>query len=281
MQSKLVGLLEWMAENNFLIAITAGLAALSPYVLFHFETNFILGVVVLFATFFTYTTQRILGDHIRWSDLPIWKKGLLIVSAAIIAFLVFYLSPVQVILLFLGGGVSFLYAMPIFRRMGTVISLRQFPYLKIWLIVLVWVLVICLTPMHDLSGSIQNQELLLGKLFFVAQQGAFIFSLTVPFDIRDLKVDHPSQKTIPMIFGIESAIGIAQSALWLSFFFTAFNFLFGFFDLEVVFFQLLVVLLGRKLLKSSKVIRSNAFYLIRIDGLIAIQSMLFLLSYFI
>jgi len=268
------------AQHNFLIAVTASLASLSSYVVYHHQLNLILGTEVLFATFFTYTLQRFIGENSLNPEIPAWKLGLLIFSGIAIVVLAFFLSIAQVVLLALAGLLSFLYSFPAIPYRNSRKSLRQIPYLKIWVIVAVWILVICLVPLSELS-AFETGDLLASKVVFVVQQGALIFALTIPFDIRDMKVDERDQKTIPMIIGVQRAIKLAKSVLWLSFFATGMNFLLGFFDLEVVFIQLFITLLGLKLLGISERVQKSEFYLVRIDGLIALQAILFLLSYFI
>jgi len=280
MQQRFFSYLKYAAEHNLLIALAAGLAAISPYVLYHCEINYILGVEVLFATFFIYTAQRFLGNLPSFRELPGWKMSLLVFSGFITVILAFFLLFTQVFLLFLAALLSVFYAYPAIPYKGSKRSLRQIPYLKIWVIVSVWVIVICFAPLCDL-WLLDNVDLSWSNFFFIIQQGAFIFSLTIPFDIRDLNVDESDQKTIPMILGINKSVNLAKSAIWLSFFAAALNFLLGFFDLEIVVIQLLIVIAGLQLIRRSSTPRKNVFYLVWIDGLIALQAILFLLSYFI
>lgn len=280
MRELLVSLLKKAAEQNFLIAITASLASISPFVLYHHQINFILSIEILFATFFTYTVQRFFGGDSSLIELPLWKVALLVFSSTVIVVLAFFLSHTQVVLLTFAGILSLLYSFPAIPYQNQRRSLRQLPYLKIWVIIAVWLIVICLSPLSELP-AFESGDLFTSKMIFIIQQGAFIFALTIPFDIRDLKVDEPHQKTIPMIFGREKSIKLAKSAIWLSFFAAGVNFLLGFFDVEIVFIQLLIALLGLRLLRRAKTVQSTEFYLVRIDGLIALQAVLFLLSYFI
>jgi len=253
---------------------------MSVYVLYHHPVNLILGFTVLFATFFTYTVQRFFGIDSPVAEVSRWKLVLLGFSGVFIVASAFFLSAAQVALLALAGALSLLYSLPVIPFRKNRKSLRQIPYLKIWVILTVWMIVICVLPLSELS-AFESGSLLSTRLVFIIQQGAFIFALTIPFDIRDLKVDGAEQRTIPMIVGIDKSINLAKSALWISFFATGMNFLLGFFDLEIVFIQLFIVLLGLRLLRQSRTIQPNEFYLVRIDGLIALQAVLFLLSYLI
>ena len=280
MPKELGALLSKAANHNILISFTASLATISVYAIYHHPINFVLGVEVVFATFFTYTIQRLFGLDSSVEKIPIWKITMLIISAIIIIVLAFLLSSVQVVFLGLAGALSLLYAVPVIPCKNTRKTLREIPYLKIWVILTVWIIVVCLVPLSELN-AFETGSLFATRLVFILQQGAFVFALTIPFDIRDLKVDAKEQKTIPMILGIERSIKIAKSALWISFFATGINFLLGFFDIEIVFTQMFVVLLGLNLIERSKKIQPMEFYLVKIDGLIALQAVLYLLSYFI
>ena len=59
---------------------------------------------------------------------------------------------------------------------------------------------------YQLAWTIDLWLLFLHRLFFV-------FAITIPFDIRDLKYDHLQLKTIPTVFGEEKARYISYAAL--------------------------------------------------------------------
>jgi len=91
--------------------------------------------------------------------------------------------------------VSFLY---VFRLKGK--NLRDVPHLKIHLIAFAWVFVLLLFPFFCrfyITSDFTRPfiALILGHYFYVV-------AITIPFDIRDLKYDSQSQKTIPQVLGI-------------------------------------------------------------------------------
>ena len=55
-----------------------------------------------------------------------------------------------------------------------------------------------------------NEEIDKAVIDFSIAHYAYVLAVTIPFDIRDLKYDWPSQKTIPQFFGIfgAKAIGV-------------------------------------------------------------------------
>ncbi|MCD6544919.1 MAG: hypothetical protein J7K34_10480 [Flavobacteriaceae bacterium] len=79
-------------------------------------------------------------------------------------------------------------------------NLRDIAGLKLFLITISWAGVTVLFP-------IMNNDFLLTKdvwiIFF--QRFLFLFAVTIPFDIRDLKYDTPEMKTIPQIIGVKKS----------------------------------------------------------------------------
>lgn len=72
---------------------------------------------------------------------------------------------------------------------------REVPYLKIHLIAFTWVFVLILFPLLN-----ENREANVGWMF--ATHYFYIVAVAIPFDIRDLKYDDPSHKTIPQVLGV-------------------------------------------------------------------------------
>ena len=82
-------------------------------------------------------------------------------------------------------------------------SLRDIPHLKIHLIAIIWVVAI------GIFQLLNEQNLKSENWLFVLAHYFYIVAVTIPFDIRDLKYDNPSQRTIPQVFGILKAKGIS------------------------------------------------------------------------
>ena len=79
--------------------------------------------------------------------------------------------------------------------------MRELPYIKIHLIAFAWVTVLILFPTLN-EGSINESIMWVSiahYLYFVA--------VAIPFDIRDLKFDKDTQKTIPQVVGMFWAKG--------------------------------------------------------------------------
>lgn len=100
------------------------------------------------------------------------------------------------------GTFSLLYSMPL-------IKIREVPYLKIFVIAGVWSLSTALLPSIFLN---KFSSLLLLERFL------FVFTITMPFDIRDMAVDKKyGLKTIPLLMGKKHSLNLAYFSLGLFF----------------------------------------------------------------
>ena len=101
---------------------------------------------------------------------------------------------------------SLAYALPVFPGKK---RLRDYPYIKIFLIGSQWTLLTTGIPaMRANTYSWYVITLLLLERFL------FIFSLTIPFDLRDIRVDQEHKVwTIPMVLGIKWAKRLSMGLL--------------------------------------------------------------------
>ncbi len=160
------------------------------------------GLFALFATFSVYNGQRLIKSaHPTQTPWLIWVQrnekslylitfasGLLTLSCLL---LIGKLSLGSILLLIVSGVVSLLYVIPVKG-----IVMREIPYMKVYLIAFTWAAVLILFPMI-------NEEKFEWKV--VIQALAYVFftiSATIPFDVRDLKFDRDTHKTIPQVVGI-------------------------------------------------------------------------------
>jgi hypothetical protein len=172
------------------------------------------------ATLFTYNLHRILRRkeiHLQHSIRHVWivKHPIILYALAIIGlglssvfYLLYFINLTSLILLGTIGVISVFYA---WRVKSSGKTLREIPYLKIYLIAVSWVVVCFVWPILQEQHHVSDYwHILLSSLLF-------IFSATIPFDIRDLPFDAAHQKTIPHIFGVKKAKIIALAALIISF----------------------------------------------------------------
>ena len=143
----------------------------------------------------------------KWSLANKWSLIWITIMAGIISTAMGFKIPIKALILLIPCGViSIGYSTSFFfnRR------LRDLPAIKIYLISIVVSVVVVVLPgiVAEASG---------GKIFLLfVIQSLFLLGITIPFDVRDLKIDKPGLKTIPLILGERKAIQLAVALLFLS-----------------------------------------------------------------
>jgi 4-hydroxybenzoate polyprenyltransferase len=178
-------------------------------------------IFIFSASFFTYNIQRFIKERQTTSSpngLIIWlrnhKKQQYILTALSFSILVFaffkiYTSAIiGLSVLSISALICFFYVFPIQNK-----SLRDIPYLKIHLIS-----IICVIAVGGFQLLNEN-NLDIHKWQFVGVHYFYIIAVTIPFDIRDVGVDHPNQRTIPQLVGIERAKILSVISIWVYYIF--------------------------------------------------------------
>lgn len=265
--------LYWVGETNIFIAFAAGACTIAAYAFHDIDPNLNLVAFVFFATLLIYNAQRRIGDLSAPGEFPKAKTVLMILGAIGLVPLALHLTLIELIGLAIAGVISLGYVYPFIKYKGERLSIRRIPYLKLWVIVLAWILATTVVPLIEIV-DLDSTDDRLSTLFFVLQQGAFIVALTIPFDVRDLAVDYPYQRTMPMVFGVEWSIKFAQRAMIAAFLFAFFNYLIGFFAFPQMVVQLAISALGYFAVAQSNTQRSPIYYTIVLDGMILLQGVL-------
>ena len=188
------------------------------------STEFLLGqysntisLFVFFASLFTYNFQRLvrmntqgeLSFRQQWlqqNKFLLWVVTTL--SAAATVYFSVSLSYNSLRLLIPLGIIVFMYSLPLLYWEGRWWRLRELPGIKIFLIAFAWSLVSVALLVEEYQIKWTTDVWLL-----FAQRICFVFAITIPFDIRDLKHDKFQLKTIPRVFGEEKARYIACASL--------------------------------------------------------------------
>lgn len=158
---------------------------------------------LLFFTFFASITGY---NFIKYSRLAKWHHLKLTESLRVIqifsllsflAMLYFMTMLGWEVLLFCGllGGVTGLYALPVFSRKR---NLRSLSGVKIYAIAFVWAGVAVVLPLLQAGEGFSWDAGVLSLQLFL-----FVMVITLPFDIRDLQYDASSIGTIPMKIGVK------------------------------------------------------------------------------
>ncbi len=263
-------ILFWLGETNIFIAFAAGACTLASYAFHSFPPDYNLVSFIFFATLLTYNFQRRIGDLNALAKFYKAKTVLMIVSVIGMVLFAIHLTIVELIGLCCAGALSLGYAYPFIPFRGERYSIRQVPYMKLWVIVLAWVMSTAMVPLIDIV-DLNSGDDRLSTLFFILQQASFIVALTIPFDVRDLSTDLPLQKTLPMVLGVDRSIKFAQQAMLAAFLFAFFNYLIGFFAFPQMLVQLGISVLGYFVVARGKTPRNALYYSIVLDGMILLQ----------
>ena len=196
------------------------------------STNFKISQFVFFATIFAYNFQRIV--RIRKGHSHFYKAWLdknkhvtyclVFIAAVLSAYLFFdFKSNTQIAILFTG-------AISVFYPFG----IRGIPFVKIFVISFVWAVSAMLLLVLENSIPVsQNIVLHLIARFL------FVFAITIPFDIRDLKYDVQNLRTIPLSCGTLRSQFIAVFSLVICGVISIFQYL----DKALIFSNLVALLL--------------------------------------
>lgn len=163
--------------------------------------------------------------------------------------------------------VSLAYILPVFSG-GK--RLRDYSFIKIFLIALAWPWITVVLPAIEL-GQLEGRSLGL----MLAERSAFIFAITLPFDIRDLETDRfQAVKTIPQQWGIAWSKRLAFMLLFCAGIFVLANGLWGIYTLSHSIALVLSLFLTALLISRADKQKSDYFYSGLMDGTILLQSLL-------
>jgi len=127
----------------------------------------------------------------------------LALSFVLLVILLYFTPKVFIIHLIPVGIISIGYTIPFLSGK----RLRDLNFLKIFLIAIVWSYVACLPVIVEIGWTALVIPFLFEKFFF-------LMAITLPFDIRDIKIDK-GLKTIPKLIGTSKSYALAQSFLFL------------------------------------------------------------------
>ena len=199
--------IRFLVFSNIWVAFCVLSLALSSELLLE-TANHKISKFVFFATVFTYNFQRVVRvkrgvNHIRKEWLLLHRiaiYSLILLGGIMSGYYFFEFQILTQIAIAFSGVLSLLYPF----------GLRKVPFSKIFLISLVWsISTMLLLVLENNIPISQNIVLHLLSRFL------FVFAITIPFDIRDLKYDAQNLQTIPLFFGILKAKFIALFSLFI------------------------------------------------------------------
>ena len=271
-----VALLQFLAGTNMVIAACAGMSAAGILPYFGYPADKNLAYFIFFGTLFTYNAQRRIGDLHPIREFSKTEWTLMAFAVVGMAFGIFELPNTEIVVLAISGALSIAYAYPFIPWGGRRLSLRRLPYIKLWLIVLVWMLSCVVAPMLQARTFLLEGHPL-NPVFIILQQGAFVAALTIPFDIRDIRDDFSSQRTLPQVLGVDRSRRLALLLLIVSAA-AAFGLaIIGTVLRSAVAVHLVVCMVSAVVVSKATPSRHELYYFIAVDGMLLLQGLLFLL----
>ena len=263
--------------GNFWIAACAlAMMLQTERILIHSFSFNPLNCFVFFSTLFLYAVHRIVGiaklseyfDIDRYAVIAHYKKHIQLYAGigflGIIIYFWFLSRAVQWSLV-IPGILSLAYVIPFLS--GKRRRIRDFNHIKIFLIAIVWAWISVLLPALEYGIEISTPILLV-----TLERVLFIFAITLPFDIRDLKVDaHSSVKTIPATIGVKASKRLGLLSLVIMAGLVIFNFQIGFYSSAILYGLLFSILSTAVLIVLSTPERHDYFYSGLIDGTMIFQ----------
>ena len=198
-------LIRFLVYSNIWVAICVVALAISSELLLGSE-NCQISLFLFFSTVFIYNFQRIVKikkgvSHERKEWFLRHKKlvyTLMILCLSFSGYYFYFFKFYTKIAICSIGILSFLYPF----------GLRKIPFLKILVISMVWTI-------GTMLLLVLENHLLISEntIFNLCARFLFVFAITIPFDIRDVKYDLGKVKTFPLFFGVRKSQYLAFSAL--------------------------------------------------------------------
>ena len=199
-------IIRFLVYSNIWVAFCAFALTAATELLFE-SRNCNVSQFVFFATICTYNFQRIFRRKKKenlvrkdWlNQYKFFAYFLILVGGGMsLYFFRHFKFSTQLAIIF-SGALSILYPF----------LLRKIPFIKIFLISFVWTISTMLLLVIE-NNTLISQDILLHLI----SRFLFVFAITIPFDIRDLKYDAQNLRTIPLFFGVLKSQFIAVFALF-------------------------------------------------------------------
>lgn len=234
--------------------------------------------LVFTATLFLYAIHRIVGlkkvkpfqNNGRYLVISTFKSHISIyafLAGAASFFFFLQLSIGVQISLVIPAILSLGYVLPVW---GNKRRLRDFNFIKIFLIAIVWAWVTVLLPALEAEKSID-----LTICLMTIERACFIFAITLPFDIRDIHIDqHTGVKTIPNTIGIQCSKYLAIATLLFMLALVYSNFQLAFYSINAVVAFILSIFITYGFVHFSEQEQHDYYYTAGVDGMMLVQAFL-------
>lgn len=242
--------------------------------------------LIFFATLFEYNLHRLVtiiffpetlksGRH-RWVYFH-KKLFYTIVIFSVVGFLAALIEAKLSVLIALSpfALITLFYSTPLSKSGKGIFRIREIPFLKIFLIALVWSVLTITLPVIYSESTMSKINI----LTMMAERFLFVFAITIPFDIRDMNVDKKgSLKTIPLKIGERKSVIYAVRLIIIFIIISLVHYLL----INQFFIAVALMISGIITIFciTSKKIRNLQYYHYGIlDGMMILQTILTIISY--
>ncbi len=267
-------LIHFYVFSNIHISLAAALFVLSSFAVFEKSINWPYVLFIASGTFIIYGLHRYIAlskievddrsnRHLIFNNsrsLILVLSGIaMLIATSSYWFLPLYLKKT----LLLPIIISIAYVIPSFQNK----RLRDLPYLKILLIAVVWSLFYILPVLNSNSQT----------PFVFFEKFLFILGLTIPFDIRDQKVDaQTGLKTLGNSIKTQSALNLSFLLLFLSSLIVLFLYRSNIYQLSDALLIVFNNLIALGLISQCRG-KSDIYFLALLDGIILTQGLFLIL----
>ena len=274
-----MNLFKWIVDSNFWISFGSVGLALFTFSIFQYPPIPSVLYFLFLATLLTYNLQVLIKWKSRENQFKedfLVSKNIVIASVIVasgaLLFIIPSLQTRDLMFFSFLATISFLYAFELYWTKKKKVNLRSIPYLKIYLVTIVWVGSCILFPIIKMDLAINHNNLLIITSFIF-----YLIAITIPFDIRDLKFDSGKMKTIPQIAGVKSAKLISITLLLFASICLLIVHLFGSLKIDQLILAIGIHIYCVLLVIYTNESRSKYYYSAFIDG----SMVLFAISYFL
>ena len=272
-------IVNFILYSNIFLAVAAVFLTLSAQVQLGCKPEFQSYLfLIFFATLFVYNHHRInnliSGKVSKNQEKYFWYFAnkqiviiLFILSIVGLIIAAFTTNIKLLIALFSFGAFTFFYSLPVSGKGKMFFTIREIPFLKIFVISFVWAATTIVLPVIDKNIGLFSK----GVVMLFTERFFFVFAIAIPFDVRDIKEDFDlGLKTFPIVFEPEKALNLSFLALTLGLVISGYHYLMqdNGFILTALFISAITtfILLRSKLLKQT-----GEYYYQFLDGTLILQ----------
>lgn len=259
-------LFEFYINSSIHVAIAVCSLTLITLLSFEIAPDKNLILFIFFASISGYNFIKYFGlAKFYHRSLATWLKQIQLFSILCflaLGYFAFLLEFRTLVYLGIFGVITFLYAMPflpkkLFQDIG--LKLRTISGLKIYVIAFVWAGITVIVPLIN-EGYPFNADV----IFTFSQRFIYIIAATLPFEIRDMRLDSLSLSTIPQKIGLKLTKSIGAILMILFF---LMEFLKEETSNSEVFKLLIIAILTTLLVVFSKIEQSKYYSSFWVEGL--------------